>query len=338
MRKAAITTGLFLVLTGAVWGQVIPSFERPWLDETGNLRLVLRGGAGVSYTIEGSTNLVDWVALYTGSADDGRLELMSSDALDGQGFFRARALIDLSVNPTNPPSLSGMVLIPAGSFQMGNSMDRSEGWWWSEVPEHTVEVSAFRMDKILVTKALWDQVHAWAKSHGYAFEHPDSGQGKAANHPVHSVTWYDTVKWCNARSEREGRVPAYYLDAEQTAVYRGGKVDVENGWVKWNAGYRLPTEAEWEKAARGGAKGQRFPWSNVDTITHAQANYQSSTNLSGNPVSSYDVGPTRGYHPAFNDGTLLYTSPVGYFAPNGYGLYDMAGNVRVWCWDHFDSN
>jgi formylglycine-generating enzyme required for sulfatase activity len=80
---------------------------------------------------------------------------------------------------------------------------------------------------------------------------------------VKAVDWYDCVKWCNARSELEGRIPAYYTDAMQTTVYRTGRWDVDNSSVNWNAGYRLPTEAEWEKTARGGASGQRFPWGNT---------------------------------------------------------------------------
>ena len=218
------------------------------------------------------------------------------------------------------PAPTGMALIPAGAFQMGDSA--GDGYP-GELPVHTVNVSAFYMDKYPVTKALWDEVFAWATSHGYGFDYV--AQGKAANHPVHSMSWSDAVKWCNARSEKEGRTPAYYTDAGQTVVYRNGQVNVSSSGVKWNAGYRLPTEAEWEKAARGGLSGRRFPWG--DTITHSQANYFSTSSY------AYDISPTRGYHPAYPAGGYPYTSPMESFAANGYGLYDMAGNVVSWCWD-----
>jgi formylglycine-generating enzyme required for sulfatase activity len=106
--------------------------------------------------------------------------------------------------------------------------------------------------------------------------------------------------------------------------------------VNWNTGYRLPTEAEWEKAARGGATGHRFPWTDVDTITQSRANYLSVWFL-GHPYCPYDLNPTNDYDPTFNDGVFPYTSPGGYFAANGYGLYDMAGNVWQWCWDWYGS-
>ena len=100
-------------------------------------------------------------------------------------------------------------------------------------------------------------------------------------------------------------------------------------------GYRLPTEAEWEKAARGGVSGHRFPWSDADTINWSRANYSAWPLSAGG--YAYDVNPTEGYNPAWTNGGYPYTTPVGTFAPNGYGLYDMAGNVMQWCWDWYSS-
>jgi formylglycine-generating enzyme required for sulfatase activity len=216
---------------------------------------------------------------------------------------------------------SGMALIPAGPFEMGDSFNEGSG---VELPVHTVYVSAFYADKLEVTRDRWDEVYVWAINNGYTFDHP--GSAKAVNHPVHSLNWYDGVKWCNARSERDGLVPAYYTSAAQTTVYKTGWVDVQNDWVKWNSGYRLPTEAEWEKAARGGLSRRRFPWG--DTISHSDGNYYSRD------LEAYDVSVTRGFHPGWVlDGILPFTSIAGSFPTNDYGLYDIVGNVSEWCWD-----
>jgi formylglycine-generating enzyme len=264
--------------------------------------------------------LTNWSRLTNRASANGAIRLVDDTATNfSHRFYRAHG---------SPPP-PGMALVPAGSFQMGNCMDPAEGSP-IELPAHTVYASGFYMDQMEVTKALWDDVYNWATNHSYTFD--DTGLGKATNHPVQFVNWYDAVKWCNARSEKEGRTPAYYSTVSQTAVYRNGQVDVQAEWVNWTNGYRLPTEAEWEKAARGGASGHRFPWVDADTITQNRANYKSESGI------GYDTNLTQGYHSAFNDGIVPITSPVGYFAPNGYGLYDMAGNVFEWCWDFFDPN
>jgi sulfatase modifying factor 1 len=269
-----------------------------------------------TYQMEIGRDVPGSVEFFNGAMDDVRIYNRALSASEVQQLY----------NLSLPPAPSGMALIPGGSFTMGNCMNSSEGYS-DELPLHTVYVSAFYMDKYEVTKALWDEVKGWNSGNGYSYE--NAGSGKATTHPVQTVNWRDCVKWCNARSQREGLTPCYYNEAGLTTVYKTG---TGTPYPKWSAnGHRLPTEAEWEKAARGGASGHRFPWSNVDTITHSQANYYSTNTY------AYDTSPTRGYHPSFQTGNTPYTSPVGYFAANGYGLYDMAGNVWEWCWDWYSS-
>jgi formylglycine-generating enzyme required for sulfatase activity len=190
-----------------------------------------------------------------------------------------------------------------------------------------VQVSAFYMGKYEVTKELWDEVRAWGLMNGYTDLPVGNGSSvsKGTNHPVHSIAWFDMVKWCNARSQKEGLTPCYTVTG---ATYM---LSFSEPDCNWNAGgYRLPTEAEWEKAARGGVVGKNFPWG-TDTISHSQANYYASN-------YSYDLsGAVNNFHPTYAVGGSPYSAPVGSFAPNGYGLYDMAGNMWEWCWDPYGS-
>lgn len=221
------------------------------------------------------------------------------------------------------PAPEGFVLIPPGVFTMGDSIGEGD---FTRERIHNVYVSGFYMTKYETTKELWDGVKTWGLANGYTDLAAGNGSvaSKGKNHPVHMVSWHDAVKWCNARSQMEGLTPCYTVG---NTVYRTGDSAPE---CNWNAnGYRLPTEAEWEKAARGGLIGKRFPWG--DAISHGQANYNSYNSY------SYDVSPTRGPHPSFAKNPQPYSSPVGSFTANDYGVYDMAGNMREWCWDRYDA-
>jgi formylglycine-generating enzyme required for sulfatase activity len=261
--------------------------------------------------LQSTTNLIspNWLAVSNVVPGTLTNTVQLNGGLLGQ-FFRLYI-------PTN------MALIPAGSFTMGDVADANIN---GDAAPVNVYVSAFYLDQTDVTYGLWQTVYNWATNHGYNFD--NAASGSAANHPVHTVDWYDCVKWCNARSEMVGLMPAYYTTAAQTTVFRTGDPGLANACVNWTAGYRLPTEAEWEKAARGGLSGQRFPWG--ATISESQANY-----YAGPGYYSYDLGPYKGWNTNFDTGSEPYTSPVGSFAANGYGLYDMAGNVWQYCWDWY---
>jgi len=198
------------------------------------------------------------------------------------------------------PISPGLVLIPAGS-NAGNDPDYGS---------YSLMVNAFYMDATEITKSEWDQI-----ANTTLDVLASSGDGKGANHPVQNITWYEAVRWCNARSAADGLTPCYNTGSWSCDFTANG--------------YRLPTDVEWEYAARGGNSGLRFPWGNL--IDHSNANYYSAQ------ADSYDVSEEEGYHPGYSTGALPYTSPVGSFSPNGYGLYDMAGNVWEWCWDSYGS-
>lgn len=315
------------VFISAARAQIAPGeLSAPSLTiSDGNLNFIVHSSvSGRNYQLQYCDTLADgtWQDLGVVRSGDGSDLVISTPNIAGvaRRFYRL-ALVEAPAAP------EGFSLISAGGFQMGNSLSSSGEGYSDELPVHSVNVSEFYMAKYTVTKSVWDKVITWGASNGYT-DLP-SGDGKASDHPVHTVSWWAVVKWCNARSQMDNLTPCYYTDAAQTSVFKTGTSSIDNTMVRWSAnGYRLPTEAEWEKAARGGMSGKRFPWG--DVINHSYANYY-------NFNYSYESPQNHGYHPTYATGTSPYTSPVGSFEANSYGLYDIEGNVYEWCWDCYSN-
>jgi formylglycine-generating enzyme len=186
---------------------------------------------------------------------------------------------DCPIICTDPPCGSAMVAIPAGCFLMGDELGQS--MLQHDDPAHNVCITAFEMDTYEATNSQYENCYDAGACSALAFDESFTryqyfGATSYNDYPVIGVSWQDAADFCT-----------------------------------W-AGKRLPTEAEWEYAARGGLAGSKYPWG--DTISCADANYK---------YSNDSVGCNGD------------TAPTGSYAANGYGLYDMAGNVEEWTADYY---
>lgn len=217
---------------------------------------------------------------------------------------------DSKAEPLQTPSLEvtdmhipdDFVLIRGGAFQMGSP--ESEAWRSADETQHSVTVSDFYMSKYELTQKEYEEI---------AGSNPSNFLGEDL--PVENVSWLDAVTYCNTRSKRENLTPVYTIDGQTVS------------WDRSADGYRLPTEAEWEYACRGGTV---TPFYQEKSPSAGEANY----------YGHYPYEIEENY---FSQGNLEVkpgeyrqtTVPVDSFAENPYGLYNMHGNVAEWVWDYY---
>jgi len=315
------------------------------LDRSGDLSWSLPFSSG-QLIIASTTNLTGPWAPYSA------MVLSESTGSMWLPFTNQSQLYQVFVvdSASGPP---GMRLVPSGDFLMG---DDNPATYPNEKPRRAVRVSAFLVDQFEVTNQQMRDMLQWAYGLGrisvdlsrmasisalfgevqplvqckglvdstahsqVTFTNGVFGieEGKT-NHPCVGISWYGAAAYCNWRSEREGLEQCFSLT---------------NWTCDFNrSGYRLPTEAEWEKAARGGFTGQHYPWLSPMVPGVTWTSYITTNFATYTPVGL--PHPFRTTAVGYYNGTQL---PPGPDTMNGYGLYDVVGNVREWCWDWYRSN